>query len=163
AKTGFQTRNLLCVPLLDGAGQCLGALEVMNKPGAFAADDVETLQALARQTLAALANVREREALVRSHNELESQARRAARISGNSPAIVARRGRLERGARTDLPVLVLGESGTGKDVVARALHYSSARHQHPYVPVNCAAIAETLIESELFGHEKGAFTDAHST
>jgi Nif-specific regulatory protein len=161
--SGFETRNLLCVPLLDPQGQRLGALEAMNKSSAFTPEDVATLDALASQTVAALSNVREREALVRSHNELDSQARLGARIIGASPAITALRGTLERIARTGLPVLVLGESGTGKDVVARAIHYSSAREQNPFVPVNCAAIAETLLESELFGHEKGAFTDAHTT
>jgi Nif-specific regulatory protein len=162
AATGFKTRSLLCVPLSDASGQRLGALEVMNKDSAFLPEDIQTLQALGRQTVAALQNVRERETLIRSNTELEGQARQGARMVGNSPAIAALRATAERVARTDLPVLILGESGTGKDVVARVIHYSSPRHQHPFIPVNCAAIAETLIESELFGHEKGAFTDAHS-
>jgi transcriptional regulator with GAF, ATPase, and Fis domain len=163
-KSGFQTRNLLCVPMLDGSGNRVGVLEVMNKKqGFFTAHDVETLRALAGQTTAAVASVREHESLLRTNAELSGQARKGAHIVGESTAIKALRDSVVRVARTDLPVLVLGESGTGKDVVARALHYASARQQQPFVPVNCAAIAETLLESELFGHEKGAFTDAHST
>jgi transcriptional regulator with GAF, ATPase, and Fis domain len=160
--SGFQTRNLLCVPLNDAANRRLGALEVMNKAGAFSPRDVATLEAMAAQAAAALHSVQEREALVRSHSELDGQARLAARIVGNSTAIVALRGTVDRVARTELPVLVLGESGTGKEVIARAIHYSSPRETQAFIPVNCAAIAETLLESELFGHEKGAFTDAHS-
>jgi Nif-specific regulatory protein len=162
--SGFRTRNLLCVPLTDAAGVRLGAFEVMNRQGgAFTPKDVQTLQALAAQTTAAVQSVREREALLRSNAELEGQARLGARLVGQSTAIHALRGTVEGVARTTLPVLVLGESGTGKDVVARAVHYSSPRQKQPFIPVNCAAIAETLLESELFGHEKGAFTGADAT
>lgn len=162
--TGFQTRNLLCIPLSDGDGKRVGAFEVMNKnSGRFQPHDIETLLALGRQTVAALANVKERQALLRSNAEFEGQARLECQIIGDCSAISAIRAQLERIARTDLPVLVLGESGTGKDVIAKAVHFSSSRHGQPYIPVNCAAIAESLLESELFGHEKGSFTDAHAT
>jgi Nif-specific regulatory protein len=164
SKSGFKTRSLLCVPMVDSAGNRAGVLEVMNKKeGRFTPHDTDTLHALARLTTAAVASVREHEALLRSNAELSGQARKGAHIVGESTAIKALRDTLSRVARTDLPVLILGESGTGKDVAARAIHYASARHQQPFIPVNCAAIAETLLESELFGHEKGAFTDAHAT
>ncbi len=161
--SGFQTRNLLCVPMFDNDHQTVGVLELLNKAEKPTPGDIATMQTLATHIVAALKNVREIEALVRANQELDGQARLAARIVGSSTPIVALRGTVERVARTDLPVLILGESGTGKDVVARALHYSSPRQHHPYIPINCAAIAETLLESELFGHEKGAFTGAVDT
>jgi Nif-specific regulatory protein len=161
--TGFKTRNLLAVSLRDAKGEKLGVFEALNKTkGAFTAADVETLQALAVQTAAALQNVREREQLLRTNAQLEGQVRQGSRLIGESSAIQTLRQTLERVSRTDLPVLILGESGTGKEVVARSIHFGSPRHRQPFIPVNCAAIAETLLESELFGHEKGAFTDAHS-
>jgi sigma-54 specific flagellar transcriptional regulator A len=81
-------------------------------------------------------------------------------LGGNSQAIHRTRKLIQQVAGSDATVLVLGESGTGKEVIARHLHYFSARRQKPFVPVNCGAIPAELLESELFGHEKGAFTGA---
>ncbi len=84
-------------------------------------------------------------------------------LVGNSPGICMVRKLIEQVSNSDANVLILGESGTGKEVVARNLHYNSSRRDKPFVPVNCGAIPPDLLESELFGHEKGAFTGAISS
>ncbi len=81
-------------------------------------------------------------------------------LIGQHPTIVKLRQLIERVARTEATVLIAGESGTGKEVVARAIHMLSDRRDHAFVPVNCAAIPHDLLESEMFGHERGAFTGA---
>jgi len=82
-------------------------------------------------------------------------------LLGNSPAMAELRTYLPKVARSDATVLITGETGTGKERVADAIHRLSARRDRPFVAVNCAALPETLIESELFGHERGAYTGAH--
>jgi len=84
-------------------------------------------------------------------------------LIGHSPAIAQVRKLIQQVAPSEATVLILGESGTGKEVVARNIHYFSARSQGPFVPINCGAIPDNLLESELFGHEKGSFTGAIST
>ena len=100
--------------------------------------------------------LRENGLLKRTVDRLEGSAE----IFGNSPAVLAVRERIARVAPANATVLITGETGTGKELVARAIHKSSPRAQKPFIPVNCAAFTETLLESELFGHEKGAFTGA---
>ncbi|MCX7890801.1 MAG: sigma 54-interacting transcriptional regulator [Burkholderiales bacterium] len=92
--------------------------------------------------------------------ERAGAAARASGIVGDSPRVLAALAAIERVAPTDASVLLLGESGTGKELFARALHLLSPRRDRPFVKVNCAAIPDALFESELFGHEKGAFTGA---
>jgi two-component system NtrC family response regulator len=82
-------------------------------------------------------------------------------LLGTSPAMQPIFDTIRKVSSSDAPVLILGESGTGKEMVARAIHQRSPRHQKPFVAINCGAIPETLLESELFGHERGAYTGAH--
>ncbi len=90
----------------------------------------------------------------------EEKTRKSYGIIGNSPGILQVIENIEKAASYNVNVLIRGESGTGKELVARAIHYASERASFPFVPVNCTAIPETLLESELFGHAKGAFTGA---
>ncbi len=158
----FRTRNLLCAPLQTSRGDRFGAFEVLNKlQGDFTPDDELALAELAGHAAVALENTRQVEQLLTTRNQLAEQAASHVQLLGECAAIEGLRSTIERLAETDLAILILGENGTGKEVVAQRLHYLSARRHEPFVAVNCAALTETLLESELFGHEKGAFTDAH--
>ncbi len=131
----------------------LGAADYLSKPF-----DVEELRLVVAKTL-------ETDELAREIRHLRAQV--ATRYSfhnliGKSPAMQDVYSKIEQVADTRTTVLITGESGTGKELVARALHYNSARRDKPFIALNSAAMPDTLIESELFGHEKGSFTDAQA-
>src|SRR4051794_38124224 len=93
-------------------------------------------------------------------NDRDNRESQFSQIIGNSPSLESVIEEVERVAPTDSTVLILGETGTGKELIARATHHVSRRCGRPFIKLNCAAIPFELLESELFGHEKGAFTGA---
>jgi transcriptional regulator with GAF, ATPase, and Fis domain len=161
-QTGYRTETILCVPLDSPQGTRLGAFEVLNKRrGSFTLEDQRELVELAAYAAVALENTQQFAELLERHEIMVQEAAQDTLLVGSSPPIEALRATVRRIADTDLAVLLLGENGTGKEVVARLIHFGSRRRKHPFIAINCAALTETLLESELFGHEKGAFTDAH--
>ena len=129
----------------------LGAADYLSKPF-----DVEELQIVIERTL----GKQELEQEVRQLRAQVVQRYAFHNLIGKSPAMQEIYAKIEQVADSRTTVLVTGESGTGKELVAKAIHYNSARRERPFVALNCAALPATLIESELFGHEKGSFTDA---
>jgi transcriptional regulator with GAF, ATPase, and Fis domain len=161
AQLQYETRTLVCVPLRGRTGELFGAFELINKrAGSFTQDDEDALLELAAHAGVALENAQDRQQLLSANRQIAAQAAEGIRLIGDCPAMTALRSIVRRVADTDLAVLILGENGTGKEVVAQSIHYLSRRRAQPFIAVNCAAIPDTLAESELFGHEKGSFTDA---
>jgi formate hydrogenlyase transcriptional activator len=163
-------RSFAIVPLV-ARGRCIGTLAVGSTRAAqYAERDVAFLQEVAGQVALAIENMMAYEEIADLKARLEREnaylqeeihgEHDFARMVGGSEALLAVLRQVERVASTDSTVLVTGETGTGKELIARALHHQSARRTRPLVKVNCTAISAGLVESEFFGHVKGAFTGA---
>jgi Nif-specific regulatory protein len=153
--------SLICAPVLFGS-RLLGLIHLYctNLHKALDAEDLEFTVAVAKQ-LGGITHQMQRQASLDAQNRsLRDQLRVESELVGDSAALRSIEEQIGLVADTNATVLIRGESGVGKELVARAIHFSSPRREGPFICLNCAAISESLLESELFGHEKGAFTGA---
>ena len=163
-KIGFPTTSILAVPMRIKE-KCVGVIEIINKLESknFSEEDLQWLEIFATQAAIALQNARffqkVREEVYLLQDEIQTHQGYHTFI-GDSKAIREKLEIARRASQTDSSVLLLGESGVGKELFAEQIHLNSARRNQPLIRVNCAALPENLLESELFGHVKGAFTDA---
>jgi Nif-specific regulatory protein len=165
-QTGYRTRTLLAVPLRDLRGEIIGVGEAINKSeGLFTDEDAELLQTLAAHVSDTIATTQLERQLQDSQLEKQSDHRPDIGSGFSTQNIIGMSYRIQSIIRLidqirdcSVDVLIEGESGTGKELVAKALHHSSPRAKHPFVAVNCAALPDNLVESELFGIEKGVAT-----
>jgi len=161
-QTGFHTRSILCVPLKQ-RDRIIGVMEALNttNPAGFTPDDLQLLLAFGGLAATAITRARlfanVRNVGVAFQEKIQDRYRL---IVGPSATMQEVLRLAQTAAAAPTTVLLLGESGTGKEVIARAIHQWSPRAEQPFVAVNCTALTAELLESELFGHEKGAFTGA---
>ncbi|WP_353068704.1 sigma 54-interacting transcriptional regulator [Tunturibacter empetritectus] len=156
-----ETQNILCLPLV-AIERTIGVLYLTSLPPAppFAEDHLYFLDSASRIAAVTLENILALDSLRSENSKLKRQLNTATNLVGESRQIRQVSDFISRVAQSDATVLIRGESGTGKEVIARSIHQSSPRSELPFIAINCAAIPETLLESELFGHEKGAYTGA---
>ena len=169
-QSGAHTRELLCAPLHTRHGT-IGVIELRNKrEGGFTQGDLAFLDALAGSVAIAIENARLYQQVRHSEAQLKEEVailqrerthqQRFAEVVGNGTAMGKVFALMESAISSPITVLLQGETGTGRESIARAIHYNGPRKEKPFVAVNCGALMETLLESELFGYKRGAFTGA---
>ena len=162
-KTGFRTKSMITVPVRDRAGVIFSVLQVLNKKIIpFDKSDEQFLRALAAQLGIILENTSlyPQIAAKTVHDDIELK-NMFNNVIAESRVMKKLLCKVGKAAAADATVLLRGESGTGKELVARAVHCNSPRADRPFVKIDCTALPESLIENELFGHAKGAYTGAH--
>jgi len=153
--------DAICVPLIRDE-EALGAVHMYLEEGRFEQQDFDFVISLSNIMAVALVRARQQATLAADHQRLVEKTGGSDELIGESKPMLDLKSRLNRVARATGCVLIRGESGAGKELVARAIHRASARADRPMLSVNCAAIPADLMESQLFGHKKGAFTGAES-
>lgn len=155
------TGQLLATPIVNPGGVAgVICLRALPQVGSFNRDDLRLVSAAGRLAGLALHEARRFDRAEEERGLLQEEQRRQFNMVGESPAMQGVYRSVARVAASDSTVLIIGETGTGKELVARAIHGASARAARPWIAINCAALTESLLESELFGHERGAFTGA---
>jgi len=159
--TEMRATSLICAPVASG-DRMLGLVHLYSTGGVgpLSGDDLEFTLAAAKQFADVWERLRGRAGLTAENESLKAQLRIDTELVGKSETIQRVVEQVGRAAGTKATVLIRGESGVGKELVARAIHINSPRRDRAFICLNCAAITESLLESELFGHEKGAFTGA---
>jgi len=159
--TDLHATSLICAPVVFG-DKAFGLIHLYctNPHKALDAEDLEFAVAISKQLGIVIHQMRRQDSLRSQNKSLRDQLKVESELIGSSAAIKEIESQIGRVAGTTATVSIRGESGVGKELVARAIHYSSPRREGPFVTLNCAALSESLLESELFGHEKGAFTGA---
>jgi len=159
----YKSKTIMAVPMRI-KDDCIGVLEVINKKeeALFSQDDLEWLEIFANQAALAIVNAKNMEEARSEIKTLQNQIQsdQYHTIITKSPVILEKLDIIDKVAKTDSSVLLLGESGVGKELFAEQIHLRSSRNGAAFIRVNCAALPEGLLESELFGHVKGAFTNA---
>ncbi|MBN2542757.1 sigma 54-interacting transcriptional regulator [bacterium] len=163
----LELKTAYCMPIKDEAG-IQGVIYADSRSGTVELDqwDRGLLQALADNAAIALKNARKFDYIVTRNEQLSDTLAEKygfGNIIGSSPVMMQLYERLKVISSQDVTVLILGETGVGKDLVAKSIHFNSSRKDKPFYAINCAAVPENLLESELFGYEKGAFTGAAAT
>lgn len=169
-QTGFISNNMLCSPIKSSGGNNVsGAVQILNKTNGsgFSAEDQKQLEEIANVLSISIESIVLNQEILRIADYLEKEVHRLEQNSvkgtlfiAESPAMLEILELVKVVSNTPVNVMILGENGTGKELIARMIHEKGQRKKEQFIPVNCACLPENLVESEFFGHERGAFTGA---